>query len=69
MGSVSIAHDAEGRMGYWLRGHECEKNNSFSKIHLVGQKCREWRKFSQLKLDFNPFFPPKKLALFATSWL
>ena len=22
MGSESIAHEAEGRMGYWLRGHE-----------------------------------------------
>ena len=22
MGSESIAHEAKGRMGYWLRGHE-----------------------------------------------
>ena len=22
MGSESIAHEAEGRMGYWLRGHD-----------------------------------------------
>ena len=22
MGSESIVHEAEGRMGYWLRGHE-----------------------------------------------
>ena len=29
---------AEGRMGYWLRGHERERNNCFSKIQLVGQK-------------------------------
>ena len=35
-GSKSIAHEAEGRMGYWLRGHEC-----FSKIQLVGQKYRD----------------------------
>ena len=34
----SIAHVAEGRMGYWLRGHEGERNNCFSKIQLVGQK-------------------------------
>ena len=27
MGTESIAHDAEGRMGYWLRGHEGERNN------------------------------------------
>ena len=29
------------RMGYWLRGHEGERNNYFSKIQLVGQKYRE----------------------------
>ena len=38
MGSDSLAHEAEGRMGYWLRGHEGERNNFFSKIQLVGQK-------------------------------
>ena len=38
MGSESIAHEAEGRMGYWLRGREDERNNCFSKIQLVGQK-------------------------------
>ena len=36
MGSESIAQ--EGRMGYCLRGHEIERNNCCSKIHLVGQK-------------------------------
>ena len=29
MGSESIAHEAEGRMGYWLLGHEGERNNWF----------------------------------------
>ena len=38
MDSESIAHEAEGRMGYWLRGHEGERNNCFSKIQVVGQK-------------------------------
>ena len=38
MGSESIAHEAQGRMGYLLRGHEGERNNCFSKIQLVGQK-------------------------------
>ena len=28
-------------MGYWLRGHEDERNNCFSKIQLVGQKYRD----------------------------
>ena len=41
MGSESIAHEAKVRMGYWLRGYEGERNNCFSKIQLVGQKCRE----------------------------
>ena len=34
----SIAHEAEGQLGYWLRGHEGERNNFFSKIQLLGQK-------------------------------
>ena len=28
MGCESIAHEAEGRMGYLLRGHEGERNNT-----------------------------------------
>ena len=40
MGSESIAHEAEGRMGYSLRGHEGERNNLFSKIQLDGKKYR-----------------------------
>ena len=38
MGYESIDHEAEGRMVYWLRAHEGERNNCFSKIQLVGQK-------------------------------
>ena len=38
MDSESIAHEAEGRMGNSLRGHEGEGNSCFSKIQLVGQK-------------------------------
>ena len=41
MGSESIAQEAEGQMGYWLRGHEVERNNCFSKIQLAGQKYRD----------------------------
>ena len=37
MGSESIAHEAEGQISYWIRGHEGEKN----KIQLVGQKYRD----------------------------
>ena len=59
MGYESIAHEAEGRMGYWLRGHEGERNNWFSKIQLVGQKISRLNIFRKLKLDFNPLLPPK----------
>ena len=41
MGPEPIAHEAKGRMGYWLRGHEDERNNCFTKIQLVGQKYRD----------------------------
>ena len=47
MGSESIAHEAEDRMGYRLIGHdrlighEGERNNCFSKIQPVGEKYRE----------------------------
>ena len=41
MGSESIAHETEGRIGYWLRGHEGERNNCFSEIQLVGHKYRD----------------------------
>ena len=59
MGSESIADEAEGQMGYILRGHKGERNICFSKIQLLCQKYREWKTFSQLKLDFNPFLSPK----------
>ena len=49
MGSESIAHEAEGRMGYWLWGHEGERNNRFSKIQLVGQKNIETKHLSIVK--------------------
>ena len=57
--SESIAHEDESRIGYGLRGHEGESNNCFSKIQLVGQKYRDKTTFSWLKLDVNPFLPPK----------
>ena len=59
MGYESIAHEAEGRMGYWLRGHEGERNNCFSKIQLIDQKNIKTNIFRKLKLDFNPLLPPK----------
>ena len=34
-------HEAEGRMGFGLRGHEGERNNCFSEIRLAGQKYRD----------------------------
>ena len=37
MGSESIAHEAEGRMGYWLRGHQDERNkdNTFCLLLII----------------------------------
>ena len=39
--SESIAHEASSQMAHWLRGHEGERNNCFSKIQLVGQKYQD----------------------------
>ena len=44
MGYESIDHEAEGL--YWLRAHEGERNNCFSKIQLVGQKNIETKQLS-----------------------
>ena len=60
MGSESIAHEAEGRMGYWLKGHEGERNNCFSKIQLVGQKNLETKHLSQVKARLKSFLPLKQ---------
>ena len=59
MASESIAHEAEGRMGYWLGGHEDERNNCFSKIQIVGKKISRQNNFNMLKLNFNPFLQQK----------
>ena len=73
MGSESITHEAEGRMGYWLRGHEGERNNSFIKIQLVGKKNIETKHIPLVKARLKSFFAAKTLqkwrALFATSEL
>ena len=73
MGYESIACEAEGRIGYWLIGHEGERNNCFSKIQLVGQKDIEIEHLSQVKAGHQSFFTAKTLqiwrALFATSGL
>ena len=69
MGSESIAHEAEGRMAYWLRGHEGERNNCFSKIQLSLSKTSRQNNFSLLNLDINSFFAAKKPAFFSTSGL
>ena len=71
MGSESITHEAEGRMGYWLRGHEGERNNCLSKIQLVGQKHRDKTtlvsktRFSRHCFELstiNMLYPMKKIS-------
>ena len=49
MGSDSMAHEAGGRMGYFLRGHEGDGNNCFSEIQLDGKKNIETRHLSLVK--------------------
>ena len=73
MGYESIAHEAEGRVGYGLRGYEGDWNNCLRKIQLVGQKNIETKHLSQVKAWHQSFFTAKTLqiwrALFATSGL
>ena len=45
-----------GLMGYWLRGHEGERNNCFSNIQLLGQKYRD--KITLASWGYT-FLPPK----------
>ena len=59
MGYESIAHETEGRMGYWFRGYEGERNNCFSKIQLVGQKNIETKHLSQVKARSQSYFTAK----------
>ena len=56
MGSGSIAHKAEGRMGYWLSGREGERNNCFSKIQLVGKKYRDKSTLAEQNAIQPPLF-------------
>ena len=67
MGSESIVHEAEDRMGYLLKDHEGERNRCFSKIQLVGKKRIETKHLSLVKA--RSFFAAKALqiwrALFA----
>ena len=68
-GSESVAHEAEGRMDYWLRGHEGERNSCFSKIQLVGQKLSRQNNFSRQNTIQPPLFWFSKPVLFTTSGL
>ena len=61
MGYESVAHEAEGRVGYRLRGYEGERNNCFSKIQLVGQKNNETEHLSLVKARHQSFFTAKTL--------
>ena len=63
MGYESTAHEAEARMGYWLRGYEGERNNCFSKIQLVGEKNIETKHLSLDKARHQSFFTAKTLQI------
>ena len=63
MGYESITHEAEGRVGYCLRGYEGERNNCFSRIQLVVQKNIETKHLSQVKARHQSFFTAKTLQI------
>ena len=63
MGYESIAHEAKGRMGYWLIGYEGERNNCFSKIQLFDQRNIETKHLSQVKAGHQSFFTAKILQI------
>ena len=63
MGYESIAHEAEGRMGYRLRGHEGERNNCFSKIQRVGEKNIKTKHLSQVEARLQSSFTAKTLQI------
>ena len=56
MGSELIAHEAEGGIGYWLRGYKSYRNNSFSKIRLLGQKNIETNHLALVKARLQSFY-------------
>ena len=65
MESESIAHEAESRMGYWLRGNEGKR----SRIQPIGQNNKKQNNFSSQNAIQPPLFWFSKPALFATSGL
>ena len=68
MGSESTAYEAEGQMGYWLRGHE-GKTNNIVLVFSSWSKVSRQNNFSQQNTIQPPLFWFSKLALFATSGL
>ena len=55
MGSESIAHEAEGRMGYWLRGHEGENAALNQNAALIIDHKLDFTKTCYLKVVINVF--------------
>ena len=53
----------QARMGYWLRGHEGERNNCLSKIQLVGQKNIKTKHLLQVKARLQSSFTAKTLQI------
>ena len=64
MGSDSIAHDAEGRMDYWLRGNEGERNNCCENPKSWSKISRQ-NNFSKQNAIQPQLFWFSKRALFA----
>ena len=62
-GNEVVHHEAEGRMGNRLRGHEGERNNCFSKIQLVGQKNIKTKRLLQVKARLQSSLTAKTLQI------
>ena len=53
----------QARMGYWLRGHEGERNTCLSKIQLVGQQKIKTKHLLQVKARLQSSFTAKTLQI------
>ena len=64
MGSESIAHDSEGQMGFWLRGHNGERNNKSNQL----VKNIKTKQLKQAKSDSAAVVLVFKAGAFRYQW-
>ena len=64
MGSESIAHDSEGQMDFWLRGHKGERNNKSKQL----VKNIKTKQLKQAKSDSAAIVLVFKVGAFRYQW-